>query len=281
MGETIIGTGFHTAAGGKGANQAVAAAKLGAEVYFIARIGQDMFGDQSIENFRRVGVDVSAIVRDEERPSGVALIFVDDRGENMIVVEPGSNMALSPEDVREGLQRQPRPDIILTQLETPLDTVRYVMEYARREGIPTILNPAPARELDDALLAHVSYLTPNETEAEILTGLSVKDEESAAQAGRHLLHRGVGHVIVTLGRRGALWVHAEGEELIPTWEVEAVDTTAAGDAFNGALAVALAEGKPLLEAIRFANAAGALSVTRLGAQPSMPGLKEVEALLQG
>jgi ribokinase len=278
-GETILGGQFSTAAGGKGANQAVAAARSGGEVTFVARVGQDMFGDKAIAGFVQDGIHVEYVCRDPAAPSGVALIFVAKDGENSIAVAGGANGRLSPAEARKAKGIVARASAVLMQLETPLETVQATAQLAARARVPVILNPAPARALPDTLLKLVSILTPNETEAELLTGIAVVDEVTAAKAAEKLRARGVGTVILTLGARGAFVATASTRELVPGFRVKAVDTTAAGDVFNGALAVALGEGQPLLEAVRFANAAAAISVTRLGAQPSAPARKEIESLL--
>jgi len=278
-GETVLGGEFSMAAGGKGANQAVAAARAGAAVWLVARVGRDLFGDRAVEGFREEGICVDFVFRDPNAPSGVALIFVAPDGENSIGVASGANGRLSPEDVAAAQPALERADVVLLQLEVPLETVTAAAERAAERGVRVVLNPAPARELPDQLLQNVSVLTPNETEAELLTGVSVQDEASAREAADRLRARGVETVIVTLGARGALVRSADRCELVPAFPVEPVDTTAAGDVFNGVLAVGLAEGKPLLEAVRFANAAAALSVTKLGAQPSAPTRQAVETFL--
>ena len=277
-GETILGGRFVMAAGGKGANQAVAAARAGGDVTFVARVGRDMFGDNALAGFQADGICVDHVFRDKESPSGVALIFVARDGENSIAVASGANGNLSPADVRKARQAIASASVLVMQLETPLATVQAAAEIAVEAGVPVILNPAPACPLPDELLRLVTILTPNETEAELLTGIPVTDETSAERAADNLLARGVGIVIITLGPRGAFVASGEYRGLAPGFEVEAVDTTAAGDVFNGALAVALAKQQPLVEAVCFANAAAAISVTRLGAQPSAPKRKEIKKL---
>jgi ribokinase len=275
-GETIIGGDFFMAAGGKGANQAVAAARLGGEVTFVAKVGTDMFGKQAIENFKQEGINADFVVEAPENPSGVALIFVDQKGENSIAVASGANNSLADQDVTAAQGKLEESDVLLLQLETPLDTVRHAARLAAEQGVTVILNPAPARELDDELLSYITVLTPNETETELLTGVKVVNEESGRTAAQVLRSRGVTNVVITLGSEGSLIVTEDQAIKVPTKEIEAMDTTAAGDCFNGALACALAEGKSLEEAARFANLAGALSATKMGAQPSLPTREELQ-----
>jgi len=279
-GETLLGGTFMSAAGGKGANQAVGAARAGGKVAFIGRVGRDAFGDQAIASLRRDGVDVSRVFRDKLAPSGVALIFVARDGENSIAVAGGSNAKLSSADVRSAAGLIRSAALLIAQLETPLATVAAAARAAVRAGVQIILNPAPARPLPNSLLKLISILTPNETEAEILTGVKVTDNAAAAKACEKLRSRGVGTVILTMGARGAYLADADGQGLVPGFKVKALDSTAAGDIFNGALGVALAERKSLGDAVRFANAAAALSVTRLGAQPSAPVRAEIERFLR-
>lgn len=278
-GETILGGKFFSAAGGKGANQAVGAARAGGEVTFIARVGDDIFGAQAIANFKNDGINVDYVTTDSTKPSGVALIFVGADGENSIAVAPGANGQLSPADIAKAKDAIAAASVMVVQLEVPFETVQAAVKTAADLGVKVILNPAPARALPKDLLKHVSILTPNESEAELLTRIKVHDEATAAQAAKILRAEGVGTVIITLGARGAL-VASEGcVELVPGFKVKPIDTTAAGDIFNGALAVALAESKPLKEAVRFANAAAAISVTRLGAQLSAPTRDEITNFL--
>ena len=279
-GETLLGGEFLTAAGGKGANQAVGAARAGGKVRLIARIGRDAFGDQAIAGLRRDGIDVSWVFRDKRAASGVALIFVAKDGENSIAVAGGANGKLSPADVKKAAGVIRSAAVLAAQLETPLATVTAAAEVAVKAGVQVILNPAPARPLPNSLLELISILTPNETEAEILTGIKVTGEAAAAKACAKLRSRGVRAVILTLGQRGAFLADVDGQRLVPGFKVRTVDSTAAGDIFNGALSVALAEGETVLDAVRFANAAAALSVTRLGAQPSAPARAEVDKFLR-
>jgi ribokinase len=278
-GETILGGRFSIAPGGKGANQAVAAARAGGEVTFIAKVGDDMFGDQAVAGFERDGIHVHLVGKDAEAPSGVALIFVGDDGENSIGVASGANMNLSPADVRAASETITSADILVMQLESPLDTVTGAARIASDAGVPVMLNPAPAQPLPDALLSCVTLLTPNESEIELLTGIRVLDQKSAIKAGNQLLNKGVANVLVTMGSNGVCLVNNKSSTIIPAFEVKPIDTTAAGDTFNGALATALAKDLALEEAVGFANAAAALSVTRMGAQPSIPSRKEIEKML--
>lgn len=274
-GETVLGGRFTTAGGGKGANQAVAAARLGARVTFVARLGADALGDQALRAYHAEGIDCRFVGRDETEPSGVALIFVAADGENVIGVASGANARLTPDVVAQAVVDT---DVVLTQLEIPLETVAAAVAAGRERGIPVLLNPAPARPLPDDLLRGV-IVTPNVTEAAMLTGLDAAsiDADRAADA---LLTRGVAAAVLTLGGRGALLATPIERQRVPSLPVEVVDTTAAGDAFNGGLAVALAEGRSLAEAVRFAVAVGALTVTRLGAQPSLPHRGDVDAFLK-
>ena len=277
-GETIIGGDFSMAAGGKGANQAVAAARSGGQVTFIARVGNDLFGEQAIKGFAADGINVGGVIKDTNAPSGVALIFVGSDGENSIGVASGANAKLSVEDIERTRDIISSAGILLIQLETPIETVKAAVQFAAR-GTRVILNPAPAQPLDDEILSRVSILTPNESEAELLTGVTIENEAGAATAATALRARGVETVLITLGVQGVFVAGADFCGIVPGFSVTPVDTTAAGDVFNGALAVALAEKKPLQEAVRFANAAAALSVTKLGAQPSAPWRQEIEAFL--
>jgi ribokinase len=275
-GETVTGGQFVLAAGGKGANQAVAAARLGADVTLVAKVGRDVFGDQAVENYRKEGIRTDYVFRDPDRATGIALILVDEQGENLISVASGANHALTPGDVDQAAERIRAAQVVMLQLEIPLDTVCRAAEVAFAAGVPVILNPAPAAPLPEGLLRRVAYLTPNESEAQHLTGAAVTDEASARHAAAQLLAAGVGHVIITLGPQGALCAGPGHARLVPSRRVAALDSTAAGDAFNGALAWALGCGQPLDEAVRTACLVGALSVTRLGAQPSLPTKAELE-----
>lgn len=280
-GETILGGTFFMSAGGKGANQAVAAARLGGSVLFVAKTGYDIFGKQSIELFEKEGIDISGIQRDHYQPSGVALITVDDKGENCIVVAPGANAALTVDDIDEVREKIENASLLLVQLETPIDTVEYVAQIASSKKIKFILNPAPAAGLSDELLKKISIITPNQKETEMLTGIKVSDETSAKQAANFLRGKGIETVVITMGAMGAFVFHQNKYSMIPGHKVKVVDTTAAGDVFNGALVVALSEGQTMEDAVAFACKASAISVTRLGAQASAPAREEVEALPAG
>ena len=278
-GETVLGGDFTEVAGGKGANQAVAAARLGAAVTLIARVGDDAYGSGSVSGFRQAGIETRWIARDGRFASGIALIMVDSLGENMIAVASGANSALSVGDLENAEEAFHGAGVVLTQLETPLPVVGRAGEVARGRGAHFILNPAPAALLDDSLMELVTVLTPNEGEASVLSGIEIVNPETAILAARRLRERGPRVVVITLGSAGALLVDQDGEILIPARSVKAVDTTAAGDAFNGALACALCEEMPLRRAVEFANRVAAISVTRMGAQSSLPTRAEVESAL--
>lgn len=278
-GETILGGTFHTAAGGKGANQAVTAARAGGEVTFVARVGDDMFGDKAIAGFKADNINVDFVIKDPNAPSGVAEIFVADDGENSIAVASGANANLSPQDVELAREAIQNADLILMQLEVPLPTVTAAAALAQEYGKPVILNPAPAQGLPDELLRQISLLTPNESEIELLTGIEVSDRLSLEVAAAEIKAKGVQQVIITLGAAGVYVDEDDHREIIPGFSVKPVDTTAAGDVFNGALAVALARGDDMPQAIRFAQAAAALSVTKMGAQPSAPTSADIEQFL--
>ena len=261
-GETVLGGTFLMNPGGKGANQAVAAARLGAEVTFVCKTGNDLFGVTTRQQLAEEGIDTSFVFTDPHEPSGVALIAVDNRAENTIVVASGANASLLPLDINKALTAIDACDLVLMQLETPMPTIEYVASLAAERGKRVVLNPAPAATLSEQLLKNLYLITPNETEAELITGIPVRDER---------------HVIVTLGKKGALLCEGGRCEVIPAYRVEAVDTTAAGDVFNAGLVVALSEGRNLTDAVRFGAKAAAISVTRMGAQASAPYRSETDA----
>lgn len=283
-GETVLGGTFLMNAGGKGANQAVAAARLGRfgspPVVFVAKVGNDSLGQQALEQFRREHIDTRHILTDPHLPSGVALINVDERGENCIAVAPGANHSLHPAEVEAALADVPGGGLLLVQLETPIPTVGAAIRAARARGVRVVLNPAPAQPLPADWLPCLTVITPNETEAEQLTGIRVGDLATAERAAQALRATGVANVVLTLGPSGA-YLLPDGAStgwLVPAPAVVAVDTTAAGDCFNGALAVGLSEGQPLEQAVAFACQAAARSVTRFGAQASMPYRRDLDEL---
>jgi ribokinase len=277
-GETIRGHDFQMVPGGKGANQAAAAAKLGGETAMVGRVGGDAFGPVLIQNMARQGVDPNHIMIDQEASTGVAVITVDDTGENRIVISAGANGRVNKSDIEraEGLLRDAQ--FLILQFEIPLEVVDYAIEKAAHYPVKVILNPAPAASVSPEFLGRVDHLVPNETETKILTGLDVSDLSTAEKAAREFLSYGVGEVIITLGEEGALLVTRERVTHVPAREVKAVDTTAAGDAFIGGFAVATARGFSPVEAVRYATCAGTLAVTKFGAQTSLPTAEEVQAL---
>lgn len=275
-GETLLGGEFLMVPGGKGANQAVAAAKLGAEVYFVAKLGDDIFGAQSFANFKKEGVNTKYVTRTKKALSGVASIAVDKAGNNTIVVAPGANHMLSPQDVKRAEQDIALCGAVVAQLEIPMETVEFAARLANKFRIPFILDPAPAQKLKPKLLEMTDVIKPNETEAKILTGIEVTDAKTAGKAARNLLARGVKTVIITMGAKGCFVVNNEINEFFPAKKVKAVDSTAAGDAFVGSFAFCIAQGRTILEAALFANDVAALSVIKMGAQSSMPSMKDVE-----
>jgi ribokinase len=282
VGETVSGGTLATAPGGKGANQAVAARRLGADVAFVTLLGADPMGDRLAAALGEAGLPPEPIARTGETPTGVALIAVDPEGRNQIAVAPGANHQLTPERARRHSDRLAAAAVVLLQLETPIETVRWALTEARRLGKRTVLNPAPARvlPLPADLLPLVDYLTPNEIEAGLLTDREVRTVEDAELAGRVLVGRGVSTVVVTLGAVGAVAVRASGAVRVSAFPVEAIDTVGAGDAFSGALAACLAAGALLEDALLVASAAAALTCTRRGAVDAMPTRREVWALME-
>jgi ribokinase len=280
-GETILGGTFFAARGGKGANQAIAAARAGGSIALVASVGDDTLGDETLASLTADGVAVDGVRRVAGARSGVALILVDDAGENCIAVAPGANASLAPDHAASITGRLTSNDVLVVQLETPIESVLAAVHAACRAGARVILNPAPAGDLPDELLREVSVLTPNEAEAARLAGMSSVKTATPESIASALLRRGVGAVVITMGPAGAYVADAELREMIPGHRVDARDSTGAGDVFNGALAVALSEGMTLTAAVRFANAAAAISVTRDGAQPSAPYRAEILQLLDG
>ncbi|MCA9732261.1 MAG: ribokinase [Deferribacteres bacterium] len=278
-GETILGGEFFMAAGGKGANQAVAAARAGGQVTFVACVGDDLFGRQARDGFVTEGINTQYVFIESNTPSGVAEIFVAENGENSIAVASGANLKLSTKLIERNSAAITNADVLVVQLESPLETVAKAIEFAHKNNVMIILNPAPAQKLSTELLQKVTIITPNETEAELLTGIQVKDLPSAKAAAYKLHELGTSQVIITRGQAGAYVSSKEFTGSIPAFKMHAIDTTAAGDVFTGTLAVALAEQKHLKEAVYFASAASALSVKKAGAQPSIPTRTEIDTFL--
>lgn len=280
-GETVTGSHYTVAFGGKGANQAVAAGRSGADIAFIACVGDDNVGERIRRQLRDDNIDSRAVEASDGTNTGVALIFVNAAGENVIGIAPGANAALTPEYLSRHEPLIINAEALLMQLESPLETVMAAAKLARAHQTRVVLNPAPARQLPDELLSLVDIITPNETEAGQLTGVAINDDASADRAARILHDKGIGTVIITLGSHG-LWLSQGGKgKRVPGFKVNAVDTIAAGDTFNGALITALLEGLDMDQAVKFAHAAAALAVTRPGAQPSIPWRGEINAFLAG
>lgn len=278
-GETVFGKNFAMFPGGKGANQAVSCAKLGGLTYFLGKMGNDDFQSSLIRSLNESGVNISDVLIENGAQTGVALISVDGSGENEIIVISGTNMRFTTNDLLKKQEYFSKVKVVLSQLEIPIQTVTLAAQLAKQNGAIFILNPAPAAQLSDELFSFIDYLTPNESELEILSGINIVDKSSAEKASRVLLQKGLKNVLVTLGEKGSLLVNNNSVKHFETYKVKAVDTTAAGDSFNGALAYSLSIGKSIEQAIHFASYAAAISVTRMGAQTSMPTLKEVESLL--
>lgn len=279
-GETVSGGEFYTSFGGKGANQAIAALRAGAGVKFVAKLGRDPNGEEIYRHLTASGLPPDGLLRDDTVPSGIALIIVDQEGRNLIAVAPGSNRRLSVEDIQSAVPFIAWGKVLLIQLEVPVEAVAEALKLAKAHGLLTILNPAPARLLPSELLVMADFLVPNEGEVATLAGMEVRDPKGTAFAGRRLLDSGCKAVLITLGEAGALLIQEGRERYFPAFPVQAIDTTAAGDAFCGALACSLGEGRTLEEAVVFANAAGALAVMKRGAQDSLPMRNQIEDLLQ-
>ena len=274
-GQTIIGNNFKEVPGGKGANQAVAMARLNGNVTMIGKVGEDGFGQTLINSLKNDKVDTTYI-QTAKGATGVALITVDKNAQNSIVVSPGANFEVKEDDIDNNIEAIKNSDIVVLQLETPLDTIKYALNKAKELNKYTILNPAPAVKLDDEIIKNVDLLTPNETELEIISGVSIETEEDIQKASQIMIEKGVKELIVTLGSKGSLYINKEKSMFKKAYKVEAVDTTAAGDSYTGALAVALSQEKGMEEAMDFASKVGALSVLKEGAQSSLPTLEDVE-----
>jgi ribokinase len=280
-GETVLGGPFRMGPGGKGGNQAVAAARQGSKVYMVTKVGNDQFGQHALQNFQNERIETQYVYVDETESTGVALIAVDDNSENMIIVALGACGKLTADDVQRAEAAIQQSAVVLVQLETSVEAVEKTLEIAAKHQVPVIFNPAPYQEFPRELLRAVTYITPNETEASLLTGIEVSNEETALQAAKVLHSLGVPHVLITLGKKGCYYYKGgESGTLYAGFPVDAVDTTGAGDAFNGGLAHALAEDQTMEDAIRYANAVAALSVTKVGTAPAMPAKAEVTRLLQ-
>ena len=277
-GETVFGQSFHTAPGGKGANQAVAAARLGAEVRMVGRVGRDEFGPALLDGMRREGIDVSGVATDPGNPSGIAMILLDGRKENYIVAIYGANLACDDEQIKAAEAALDGADVLLMQLEMPLEVATEAARMAKGRGVRVVWDPAPALEMGRDAYALCDLLTPNQVEAEFLSGISVADLDSARDAAGKLVGEGVSACVVTMAESGAYFATMDDDGFVPAYDVKTTDTVAAGDAFSAALGVALAEGRSLNEAVKYASAAGALAVTKRGAQEAMPYRREVDAL---
>lgn len=275
-GETIIGGRFTKGDGGKGANQAIASARAGADVCFIARVGTDPYGQDSVRHLNSEGIGTRYIVHDGDAPTGMAFILVDEHGENSIVVASGANANLSPLDIEKAKDEILSAGVLLVQLESPLETVQHAIETAVKGDAMVILNPAPAQHVGSAFLHGVNIITPNKIEAEMLTGMKIRDDASLADIARRILDFGIQTVIITLGKQGVFLATDNVMRLIPAYAVNAIDSTGAGDVFSGSLATFLAEGIPIEESVRMAIASASLSVTRMGAQTSAPSRSEIE-----
>ncbi len=282
IGETIFSDDFKLAHGGKGANQAVASKRLGADVYMISKVGQDAYGNQIVNSLQEENINVTNVFRDNSKPTGTAIITVDNDGNNSIIVVPGANMNLNLEEIDKCKEVIANSDIIVAQFETPIEVTIEAFKFARENEVITILNPAPAKKIPDELLKYTDIIVPNETEATTLTGVNVQDLESAKQAANIFLDKNVKYVIITLGNKGAALISKKNGILIPAYKVNVVDSTAAGDSFIGAISTKLRKDnfdiKSLEEAVKFANKVSAITVQREGAQPSIPFLKEISSI---
>jgi ribokinase len=278
-GETVLGGSFFQGGGGKGANQAVACARAGARVSFLARVGNDALGEGAVKRLKEEGIATHCIVRDEQCPTGVAFILVEEQGENSIVVASGANARLSPADIERAKEEIASAGVILLQLECPLETVHHAIHLAHQSGTLVILNPAPAEQLTGLSFCEVDILTPNRVEAEMLAGAKISDDASLVVVAQKILDLGTRNVLITLGSRGVFAASRDAMNLLPALEVQAIDSTGAGDILNGSLAAFLAEGKSIHESVRMAMAAASISVTRMGAQSSAPLRTEIDHLI--
>ena len=279
-GETLTGYGFGTSTGGKGANQAVAAVRLGADVQMVGRLGKDVFGDQVLEQFKKDGLGCEYVFRDPIKPTATCLIHVDKKGENDIIIAEGANAAVRCKDIDAACPALSKADVLIVQNEVPWEVSQYAMKIAESAGAITIYNPAPAKPLPEEILFNTAFFTPNETETEFYTGIRLNgDMERVGRAADILLDKGVRNVLITLGGKGSYFASKETKRIYPAFRITPVDTTAAGDAFNGGLAVMLGEGRPVGEAIRFANASGAVCAMRAGSQTAIGFRNEVEDLI--
>ncbi|MCF2447761.1 ribokinase [Dyadobacter sp. CY345] len=273
-GETVLGQTFLMNPGGKGANQAVAASRLGADVRFVAKLGKDVFGKEALLGFEKENLDTKYILETPDFPSGVASIIVNGHGENQIIVASGANMDLQPSELPDTIFQD--VELVLIQLEIPIETIAYIIEKCRELNLKIVLNPAPAQKLDDNLLKGIYLITPNETETKILTGILPENEETLKQSALYFREKGIENVIITLGKQGVYLSNDQYTQIVPAEEVIAIDTTAAGDVFNGAIVSALSEGKDWIDACQFACKASGISVTRMGAQSSAPYQHEIK-----
>lgn len=279
-GQTLMGSSFRMGAGGKGSNQAVAAHRAGADVTLVTKIGRDVFGKVATDFYQGEGMRIDHVLVDEERETGVALIMVDSQSaQNEILVVPGACANITPEDVERCRPLIESASILLLQLEINSDALYRVIEIAHAAGVMIVLNPAPAAEIPEEVLRKIDVVTPNETEAQVLTGVEVRTKQDAERAAKVFLDKGVGNVVITMGALGAFATDGVRSELLPRIPVDAIDTTGAGDAFNGGFVTALSEGRDLFQALRFGNVTGALSVTRLGTAPAMPSREEIDAMM--
>lgn len=279
-GETVLGGPFKLGPGGKGSNQATAAARAGANITMIAKLGMDEFGEIALNHFRNEKINTDYVYQSQQYETGAALIMVDEKAENMIVIAVGANNSITKEDVYKAEEAIAKSQILLTQLEINIDAVIDGVDIAKKNNVKVILNPAPVQSIPEQLLGKIDVITPNETEVASITGIELKSLKDAKKAGEILLSRGVKNVVITLGNNGALIINHQMVKHIPAVKVDAIDTTGAGDAFNGGLAVALAEGKSLEASVEFANYLAALSVTKVGTAPAMPYKKEIEEFMK-